>query len=271
MTIPLLEAIALDFVQGATAFLPVSSSGHLSLARMLFGGEPDLASAAFVDLGTLSATVLVLRKRLTRAAVEGLRGVVRPSLLKDTQGGRDALVVLLATIPTAVVGLALKGASEVCSNSPTLVGAGFLGSALAIGSAHWAPRGEKDTPSHWGSLLVGALQGTSVLPGMSRVGLTLAALLWFGLREERAFELSLLVSLPAIAGALVLGAPVALHGNDGVVALVLGAFVAFAAGLVAVRVLRAALLRRAVAVFALYLVPLGIATLAWGYARPWAP
>jgi undecaprenyl-diphosphatase len=268
MTIALPEALLLGLVQGITDFLPISNEGHLALAQMLFGDSISLATAVFLQAGTLSATLLGVRKRATGAITEALRGVVRPSLLKDTQGGRDAVVVLLATIPTGIVGLLLRGPSELFARSPTLLGACFLGSALAIGSTYWAPPGKKDSPGHWGSILVGVLQGAAVLPGLSRSAVTIAALLWLGTPGPRAFELSLLVSLPMLAGAKFLGARHEFHGTDSVAALLLGSCAAFVTGLAALHLLRVAVVRRLVPVFAVYLLPLGIATLAWGYARP---
>ncbi len=268
MAIPMPEATLLGVVQGITEFLPISSDGHLALAQLLFGGHADPEASVLLNAGTWLAILVVLRKCVRRALSEGVRGVLRPSLLKETQGGRDAVVVAIATIPTAVVGLSLKNLSLGDSRSPTLVGLCFLGSAVAIGSTRWAPRGEKDTPPHIGALLVGLAQGFAVLPGLSRSGLTLATLLWLGVAGERAFELSFLIALPAIAGAEWLDARHAFHGSFGGPALVYAAFVAFAAGVGALEVLRGVLLRRVVAVFAIYLVPLGIATLAWGYARP---
>jgi undecaprenyl-diphosphatase len=268
MAIPLTEAAVLGFVQGVTEFLPISSDGHLALVQMLLGGQADLATTVFLQLGTLGATLLVLRKRAAAALTEGLRGVFRPSLLKDTQGGRDAVVVAIATLPTGIVGLALREPSEAWSSSATIVGLCFLVSALAIGSTHWAPKGEKDAPPHWGAVLVGVAQGAAVLPGLSRTATTLAVLLWLGVRGERAFELSFLMSIPAIAGAEILEARHVLHGDDGGVTLIVGTAVAFVVGLGALRVLRGVVVRRAVSVFAIYLVPLSLATLAWGYARP---
>jgi len=277
MAIPLPEAVFLGVVQGIAEFLPISSDGHLALLQMLVGGEADAwaggqpqtpAATFFLRIGTISAAILILRKRVMSSLTEGLRGVVRPSLLKDTQGGRDAVTVALATIPTVVVGLALKGASEGWSSSPTLVGACFLGSALAIGSTHWAPKGDKDTPSSLGAILVGVAQGAAVLPGLSRTGMALATLLWLGMRSERAFELAFLMSLPALCGAELVAAPHAFHGDDGIPALIVGACVAFVVGLGALQLLRGIVARRVVAPFAVYLVPLGLATLAWGYARP---
>jgi undecaprenyl-diphosphatase len=272
MAIPLTEALLLGLIQGITESLPVSSDGHLALADMLFGDQADLATRVFLHLGTLGATLLLLRKRVVGALTEGLRGVFRPSLLKDTQGGRDAVVVALATVPTAILSLALEGPSEVWSSSPTVVGLCFLASALAIGSTRWVPKGpakaELDTPSYWGAVIVGVAQGTAVLPGLSRCAMTLAALLWLGIKGERAFELSLLVSIPAILGTEILEGRHAFHGVDSASTLILGTCVAFVVGLGALQILRGVLLRRAVALFAIYLFPLGLATLAWGYARP---
>jgi undecaprenyl-diphosphatase len=267
MAIPLTEALVLGVVQGITEVLPVSSKGHVALAQMLFGAQADPATASFLHLGTLGAVLLVLRKRVVGALSEGLRGVFRPSLLKDTPGGRDAVVVALATVPTAILGLALSAPADVLASSPSVVGVCLLGSALAVGSTYWAPKGERAVPSHWGAAVVGLAQGAAVLPGLSRTAVTLSALVWLGVRGERAFELSFLIALPAIAGAVLLGA---WHGfgHDVGAALLLGTGVAFVCGLAALEVLRKVMVRRAVAVFGIYLVPLGIATLAWGYARP---
>jgi undecaprenyl-diphosphatase len=271
MGIPLtlaLIVLILGGVQGIAEFLPVSSGGHLGLAAMLLGEPLDPAVMVSLHVGTWLAAFALVRKPVSTAVVEGMRGLVHPSFLKETRAGRDATAIILATIPTAIVGLALQAPSEVWSSSPTLIGVGFFGSALAIGSTYWAPAGEEETPTHWGSVLVGIAQGASVLPGLSRTGLTLATLLWLGIRAERAFELSLLMSLPALAGALLLELRAANHAPEAFPVLLLGALVAALAGRAALAVLRAALARRLVAAFAIYLVPLGIATLAWGYARP---
>jgi undecaprenyl-diphosphatase len=228
----------------------------------------DPAAAPFMGVGTLAAILLVLRKRIRSVLVEGARGVLHPSLLKETQGGRDAVFLTLATAPTVWLGLSLKSLSSGVSTSLTLLGVCFLVSSLAIGSTYWAPKGQRQTPPHAGALLVGLASGLAVLPGMSRSGLTIATLLWTGVTEERAFELSLLVSLPALAGGELIQAWYAAHGAPGDVMLVYATVLAFVVGIGALTVLRAILVRRRVSLFAIYLFPLGLATLAWGYARP---
>ncbi len=269
MAIPLSEATLLGVVQGIADVLPLSADGHFALAQVLFGGHAaDPAAAAALHIGVLSATVVVLRKRARVAVVEGVRGILRPRLLKDTQGGRDAVVVALATIPTAVVGLSLKGLTFGGPTPATLLGGCFLASAVGIGSTYWAPSGDRPTPPHAGALLAGLAQGIAVLPGLSRSGVTIATLLWSGVAGERAFELSFLMWLPALAGAELLEARGAFHGAHGGLMLVYSACIAFVVGICTLELLRRLLIRRVVSVFAVYLFPLGLATLAWGYARP---
>jgi undecaprenyl-diphosphatase len=268
MAIPLGQALVLGVIQGITEFLPISSDGHLALAQLLFTGQADLATTVLLHAGTLTATVLVLRKRVWAALAEGLRGALHPALLSETQGGRDAVVVALATVPTGIIGLTLKSSVEAWSSSPAIIGACLLGSAVAVGSARWAPRGDRDTPSYAGAILIGIAQGSAVLPGLSRSAMTIATLLWLGVRPERSFELSFLMSLPAIAGALLLETRHAFHGGSDPAVLAAATFVAFVVGVGALHVLRAVLAKRAIYLFAAYLVPLGIATLAWAYARP---
>jgi len=269
MQVPIVEAIVLGVVQGITEFLPVSSDGHLALVQLLFGGQADLATTVVLHAGTFAATLLVLRKRVVAAVHEGVRGLVRPSLMRDTPGGRDAFVVIVASVPTALIGLTLKKSVEEWSSSPVIVGVCLLLSAVAVASTRWSPVGRELTPSALGSVLVGLAQGSAVLPGLSRSAMTIASLLWLGVRADRAFELSFLMSLPAVFGAILLEGR---HGlgsqTGGVFALLTGTVVAFGVGIVALLALRRVLVGGKLALFAAYLVPLAVATIAWGYARP---
>ncbi len=280
MPSPLPPALVLGALHGVTELLPVSSSAHLALAQMLAGGAgaADLGGPAGVGLlhvGTLAAALVVARKRAWAALEEGLRGLARPSIWRHTRGGRDAVAVVIATVPTALLGLAARGRAEAWQSSAAVLGVGLLVSAAAVGSTVLAPEGERDEPPpRWGALVVGLAQGAAVVPGVSRSGLVLAALLWLGVRRARAFELSLLVSVPAVAAALGLrlealhGDPRALGGGADLVALAAAAMIAFGAGLLALLALRRVVVGGRMFLFAVYLVPLAVATLAWGYARP---
>jgi len=268
MSIPLGEAIVLGLIQGITEFAPVSSDGHLAIAQKLYGGQASLALTVLLHVGTLAATVLVLRKRVWTALEEGLRGLSRPALWKDTPGGQDALFIAVATVPTVLLALALKAWGAEGSDSLWLIGLGFLGSAVAIASTKWAPRGDKMVPSVLGAVLVGVAQGSAALPGISRSGMTIAALLWLGVAAERAFELSFLASLPAITGAVLFEGRRAFTDEPSASALVLAMCVSFGVGIFALLGLRRVTTAGKVHWFAFYLVPMTLATLAWARAQP---
>lgn len=268
---PTVEAVVLGAVQAATEFLPISSSGHLALAQLLFGHEANVALSVLLHAGTLLATFIVLRTQVAAALGDATRAITKPSRLLSTHGGRDAAFVLIASVPTAAIGLGLRKAVANWSSSPTVIGACFLISALLVVSTRFAPKGEALHPSAAGALLVGIAQGVAVLPGVSRSAATIWALLWIGVRTDRAFELSFLLSLPAVLGAVLLEGRHGLTGSDPPLALLAGTFVALAAGIVALVALKRVMQKGKLAWFAVYLVPLAIATLAWGHARPFEP
>jgi undecaprenyl-diphosphatase len=277
MAIPLGEGALLGLVQGATEFLPLSSDGHLALARLLIHGananasgknDGELATTVLLHVGTLAATLVVLWKKVWNAIEEGLRGIGRPSLLRETPGGRDALFVAVASVPTAIVAIALRHRLEDSFGSLYLIGACFLVTAAVLAGTSLAPHGSRTSLGWSGAVLVGIAQGTAIVPGISRPAVTIASLLWLGVGAERAFELSFLASIPAVVGAIALESRHALHGDEAPGALALGTVLAFLVGLAGLFAARRVVVGGKLHWFAFYLVPLAIATLAWGYARP---
>jgi undecaprenyl-diphosphatase len=265
---PFGDAALLGLLQGVTEFLPVSSSGHLALAEILFGIEQGgLTLNVMLHAGTLVATLLVLRRRVMIAALEGASALLRPSRFRTTPGGRDALVVIVASLPTAIIGLALRDLVEIWTHSPLVVGLGFVITALLLASTRWVHSGDDEAPSAVGALLIGIAQGLAVLPGISRSGSTITLALWLGVRPDRAFELSMLMSLPAVLGAVLLELPRAAAAPAGAVAGIVGATVALASGIAALVVLRRLVVGGHFAWFALWVLPLALATLA--LARAW--
>jgi undecaprenyl-diphosphatase len=266
---PYLSAIILGAIQGVTEFLPVSSDGHLALTEILFKLDTGgLTFNVLLHAGTLLATAIVLRQRLGRAVHDGALALVKPSRFRDTQGGRDALVVILASIPTAVIGFALRDAVESWTEQPLIVGFGFLGTAAVLILSGFAKRGDKDQPSAVGALLIGVAQGFAVLPGLSRSGSTIALALWLGVKPERAFELSMLMSLPAVLGALALEAPKAFREGGLDSAAALGAGVALLTGIAALLLLQRVVRKGRFTWFAFWVAPLALATIALGIAWP---
>jgi undecaprenyl-diphosphatase len=266
---PFGNATLLGALQGLTEFLPVSSSGHLSLASIVLGIEGGgLTLNVMLHAGTLVATLLVLWQRVLPALRDGVLGLANPKRFITTNGGRDALVVILASIPTALIGLSLRHSVEQFTRSPTALGVGFLISTALLVSTRWATPGEAPSLAPWGAILVGVVQGLSVMPGVSRSGATIAAALWMGVRRDRAFELSMLMSLPAVLGAVLLEAPKVTTEPAAAGVALLGSVVALVTGVIALVLLRRIVTQGRFAWFALWVGPLAVATLAMAKAWP---
>ena len=275
----LLAAILLGLVQGATEFLPVSSSGHLKLGEALLGtAEPDLLFDIVLHVGTLVAVCAVYRAdilgvvsgcwKAARAVSrgEGLDGALAP------EGARLALLVILASIPTAFIGLALK--KSLPDITPTAVGALLIVNAAVLVVSKTQPRGwlvPRTRLALWrigiaGALAIGVIQGIAVLPGLSRSGLTITAALLVGVIRVDAARFSFLLSIPAILGALVLEFDPKLFSDAQGVRLFqygVGALVAAVSGYLCLRLLIRLLRRAAFHHFAWYCVAVGLTAIVW--------
>lgn len=249
-----LEAILLGIVQGATEFLPVSSSGHLVVAQRLLGLDlPGVAFEVAVHLGTLVSIFWVYRARISSLA----EGAVR----RTRSAWREIGLLIVATIPAALIGVGAGDVIERVFDTPAWAGVGFL----ITGAVLWSTR----TPMKRGlsvaitpriALLIGVAQAAALMPGISRSGSTVAAALWLGVAPVEAAACSFLMAMVAIAGAAVLAAPDLAGGVTGVssTALLLGALSAGVTGIAAIHTFVALLRRQDFHRFALYLWPLGI-------------
>jgi undecaprenyl-diphosphatase len=247
----------LGLLQGLTEFLPVSSSGHLVLARALVGlTVPGIALEAAAHVGTLLALVLYFRRDLAHLAVR---------VRRRGEERRYVGLLVLGTVPVAVVGLLARGAIERAFRSPSLVGWMLLVTAtvLVVGDRRrWASR---ERVHALDAVAVGLAQAAALLPGISRSGATVAQGIAVGLRPSMAARFSFLLAIPAVAGASAFGLVQAV-GRPGVewagLALTMGC--ALVSGLAAIalflRVVRAGVLWP----FAVYCAALGLAALVWG-------
>jgi hypothetical protein len=169
MQAPVWESIVLGAIQGLTEFLPISSDGHLALTEMLFKfSSKGLALNVMLHVGTLVATIVMLWPRFRPALFDGLAACAKPSLFVTAPGARDALVVILASIPTAALGLGLRHSVERWTESPLAVGLGFLGTSAVLIASGFAKEGQDEQPGIVGALLIGVAQGLAVLPGLSQ-------------------------------------------------------------------------------------------------------
>lgn len=270
MLSPFEQAIVLGVIQGLTEFLPISSDGHLALAQLLLDVQHGgLWLSVLLHAGTLLATLIYFRRRIAELTVDLWRHVRRGRVPAPGAPAWDAVVIGVASLPTALIGLTLRESVGRWTEEPLVTGFGFLGTALVLISTLWPKAGTIAAPLLPAALLLGVAQGLTVLPGLSRSGCTIAAALWLGVRAERAFELSMLMSVPAVAGALLVEASVELRGLDGhALDLFVGASIAFAVGLLALALLRRLVARGHIAGFALWVLPLALATLALAKAWP---
>lgn len=263
-----LHAFLLGLLQGITEFLPVSSSGHLALAGLLFGvSDAGLTLNVLLHAGTFLATALVLRERLWVALKQTASALLHPGELTSTSGGRDATFIVVSALPTAIIGLWGRDLVERWTHSPLALGIGFLVTAGLLLATRWAKPGKLEHPGISVALLVGLAQGIAVAPGISRSGSTIAALLFLGVARARAFELSMLMSLPVILGAVLLEAR-SMSELSGLTVALLGAAVAFVSGVVALLALRRVVVRGAFPWFALWVLPVAVATLAMAWVWP---
>lgn len=235
----------LGAVQGATEFLPVSSSGHLAVGQlMLFGGQADggfagrpLLLEVLLHLATLLAVVAVLRREVAlairgvgRALLALFRGRLGRAAAVD-DGVNLALSLAAGLVPTAVIGFLLREPAAVVSGSPLGLGLTFLACACLLVASRWWPGGTRRLDWRTG-LLIGIVQGVAVLPGISRSGVTIATALALGLDRDEAVRFSFLLSVPAIVGAAALELDIeALTAGEHGLAFAAGALVAFAVGL----------------------------------------
>lgn len=208
------QAIALGIIQGLTEFFPVSSSGHLVIFQRLFGmTQPAIFFDVIVHVGTLAAIILYFYKdvaNIVRAAISFLFALVDGTTtfsdgIKDADV-KMALLIVVGTIPTVIIGLGLSFISAKLFNSLVIVGSALLATALLLLGTRWVKRTDisKSDFSFKAALSIGVAQGIAVIPGLSRSGFTISMGLLLGLDRETAARYSFLLSIPAIIGALIL-------------------------------------------------------------------
>ncbi|MBU4194857.1 MAG: undecaprenyl-diphosphatase UppP [Actinobacteria bacterium] len=252
-----LKAAFLGVVQGLTEFIPVSSSGHLVLFPKLFGwSDPGLAFDVALHLGTVLAILVYFRSEwasVVRGIFTSLR--VRPSEWDFPQ--RVAWLLVLATIPAAVAGVALEGVIENNLRSVASVGVFLAAGSTAMVLAEVLGRKNRtfDELRTRDAASMGALQVLALAPGMSRSGITMSAGMTSGLNREAAAHFSFMMAAPVIGGAgLLEGIKVAQEGLEGcpVGMMVVGSITSAVVGSITIKYLLSYLKRGTLAPFIAY-------------------
>jgi len=243
------EALLLGIVQGATEFLPVSSSGHLVIAQTLLSVRVEgVAFEVAVHLATLVSILLVYRERAA--------GLVRGVLGGDRASWEYVGLIVVATLPAGLLGVFARHQIEAMFDNPLVPGLALL----VTGAMLWSSRGRLEgatgqCPTWGAALVIGIAQAFALIPGISRSGSTVVVALWLGLEAREAAAFSFLMAVPAIGGAAVLQLPDMLGGSPTGLSssvLLVGGFAAGVTGILAIRTFVTMLARRSFHFFAPY-------------------
>lgn len=192
----LLAALILAIVQGATEWFPVSSSGHIVLFEHILGFEGGLLFNVALHFGTLMAVFVYFGKDIT----DILRDFF--SFRWKTGNGKLAWLLIVASIPAAILGFLLKDIFEAISSLGIVAfGFGITGLFLMIASMDFRKNERLNNLGYGKAFLIGIAQALAIVPGISRSGATMSSGLLLGLKEKSAMKFAFLMSVPVIFGA----------------------------------------------------------------------
>jgi undecaprenyl-diphosphatase len=269
MTTP--EAIILGIIQGLTEFLPVSSSGHLVLFQKMFGlKQAELFFDIAVHLGTLVAVIVVFRREIKKI-ITALAKLITPAgpkepILQKIESDphlKMALLIVIGSIPTAILGLLFAGIADRLFSSEFITGLMLIVTGLLLwltrrtgANVHQA-QGDRLKPKN--AFIIGIVQGLAIIPGISRSGSTISIGLMLGIDREMAARFSFLLSIPAIIGAGLWSLKDGLSQADlAIQAALLGALTAALVGYAALKSLLRIVKKKRLHLFAPYCWLVGI-------------
>lgn len=257
-----LQAVVLGIVQGLTEFLPISSSGHVFLAPLLFPGmeDPGAGFTAVIQIGTIIAVLLYFWRDLLDM-IKGWAASLKPGNPQTPQS-KLGWAVILGTIPIAVVGLVLEDQIDTVFRGTYVVAGSLILFGIVLAIAEKVGKRERDikTVTLKDGLQIGLWQCIALIPGSSRSGCTITGGLFLGMERDTAARFSFLLSVPAILASglykLVKEKDVLLA--DGMTTTIIATIAAFISGYAAIAFLMKFLQTRSTMVFVIYRVALGI-------------
>ncbi|MGA9172382.1 MAG: undecaprenyl-diphosphate phosphatase [Thermoactinomyces sp.] len=248
------EAAILGIIQGLTEFLPISSTGHLYLGRHLFGlDDAGLFLDTMLHLGTLIAIITIYWREL-------LAMIRRPL-------SRISLLVVVGTVPTAFIGFMFEDWFEKIAQTGSTIGWEFLATGLLLWTADaFKEKGKKSLEEigYDDAFIIGLFQGAAIMPALSRSGLTIAAALFRRIDKATAAYFSFLLSIPSIAGAVILQGKKLIDSGTEVLplsALMIGTACSAVFGYIAVKWMISLLKTGSLKGFAIYVWILGLVVL----------
>ena len=244
----LYQGIILGIIQGLTEFLPVSSSGHLVLGQIFFGiTQSQLVFDISVHMGTLLAVFVIYASDIKAMLISTINFLLKAvlfkpviTLLKEDENLHMAGLIILGSVPTAIIGLCLKKFEHILFTSSVLVGVMLImtGTILWLSRNYYHTDKKKAALGIKKALLIGICQGIAVIPGISRSGSTIATGMFLGLDRHKAAKFSFLLSIPAILGAQVLSIKDMMTSGVNIDSVTIYATIAsFITGLIALKIL----------------------------------
>lgn len=255
------EAVVLGLLQGLTEFLPVSSSGHLEIAKSLFGVNPEESFYFTVAVhgATVLSTIVVFRKELSRL----ITGFLKFRMNEETT---YILKIVISMIPVGIAGILLKEPVENLFNGDLVfVGSMLLVTAGLLVIAHYIPKKERGI-GYLDALIIGIAQAFAVIPGISRSGATISTGLVIGNSKNEIAGFSFLMVLIPVMGANLLeifsGKTTA--GNTGTGVILIGFAAAFLSGYLACKWMVELVKRSRLIWFAVYCLAVGLLSIILG-------
>lgn len=269
-----IQSLLLGILQGLTEFLPVSSSGHLTILSHIFGlsGEENLTMTVVLHIATVLSTLLILWKEVVWIFKDIFSKQSWRSYNGLNDGTRYAINILISMIPVAIVGFCFKDKVEAIFGSGLLiVGIMLLITAALLTFSYFARPRQKEQISGWHAFIIGIGQAIAVLPGLSRSGTTIATGMLLGDKKEKLAQFSFLMVIPPVLGEALLdvkdiaevGLSTAMSGIS-ITALIVGFIAAFITGCLACKWMIHIVKKGKLIWFAIYCAIVGILAICFG-------
>ena len=263
------EAVILGLVQGLAEFLPISSSGHLALLQQWFGIDENkvLLFAVLLHVGTLISVFVVYWKDIWELIVElclTIRDLVtgKGLRLEERPVRKLGVMIIVATIPTAIIGLLFNDLFDKLYTSVLPIGIGLIITGFLLILAERTGNSSRgiDRMNFRNALFIGTVQGIAICPGISRSGSTLFGSLICNLDRKFAVKFVFLISIPSILGSAIMEAPDAIEAGMDMAQLgpvIVGMAVAAISGLIAIKTMIKIVSDKKLSYFSYYVWVLG--------------
>ncbi len=257
-----IQALVLGLIQGLTEYLPVSSSGHLTICSALFGieGEENLTFTIMVHVATVLSTLVVLWKEIDWI----FKGLFKFQMNDET---KYFFNIVISMIPVGIVGVFFKDKVEdIFGSGLMIVGAMLVLTSVLLAFSYYAKPRQKEKISLLDAFIIGLAQACAVMPGLSRSGSTIATGLLLGNKKEKLAQFSFLMVIPPILGEALLDVLKAMKGeavSAGIdtLPLVVGFVAAFVSGCVACKWMINIVKKGKLIYFAIYCALVGVLTM----------